>query len=136
MYVCHFHNYKIMKKLYICTIICYSGRDCFWDLLQRTCLLSYFNFMAFRLGLFKLIFSGWLKMTSSPQPSCWKNNLSYINNLMQFLNSLFKIIPSKKTAILILQILKSLVFLQQGKIKNSKKFTKIVKIYEVKIHIF
>ena len=43
-----------MKKPYMCTIIGSSGRDC---------VLSYFNFMALRLGFLKVLYSGWLNMT-------------------------------------------------------------------------
>ena len=54
--------------------------------------------------------------------------IQYLYNLMQFLSNLSKIIPSQKTADIILQILTSLDFLQQVKVKISKKLTEIIKI--------
>ena len=52
---------------------------------------------------------------------------------MQFLSNLSKIIPTQKLLILS-KILASLGF--YSKVKRSKKLAKIVKIEEVKIHIF
>ena len=52
---------KIMKKLYMCTIIGSSGRDC----------------VLIKLGFLKVIYSGLVSMTlppPHPQPLCWEKN--------------------------------------------------------------
>ena len=66
---------EIMKKLYICTIIGSSGRDCV--------LIISFQ----RLGFLKVIYSEWVSMT--PQALYWKENLiQYWYNLIEFLSNL------------------------------------------------
>ena len=73
--------------------------------------------MALRLAFFKVIYFGWVSMTS--QPSHWKKKYSY--NLIQFLSNLSEIIPSQKTADIILSMLRSLVFFVVIKTKKIQK---------------
>ena len=49
--------YKILKNLFMHTIIGSSGRDCV--------LIILFSFMALRLGFLKVIYSGWVNMIST-----------------------------------------------------------------------
>ena len=55
---------------------------------------------------------------------------------MKFLRNLSKIILSQKTADIFLWTVTSLVYFVASKDKKFKKIMKIVKIEEVKIHIF
>ena len=56
---------------------------------------------------------------SAPSTFIWKEELvQYYLNLIQLLSNLSKIIPSQNTADIILQMLMTLVFLQQVKEKN------------------
>ena len=69
--------------------------------------------MFVKLRFLKATYSGWAIMTPLPTLILGEERNQYYLNLMQFLRNLSKIIASFK-----------------------KKFTKIVKIEEVKIHIF
>ena len=95
----------------MCTILGYSGRDC--------ALIIVFNFMAIGLNLFKLVFQ--VCKYTPPIPSTFILEEEVIQyqyyNLIQFLNNISKIIPSQKTVVIILQMLKSLTFLQQVKVR-------------------
>ena len=114
--------------------------------------------LSLRLGFLKIIYSGWVivcrKVGKSSVSMKNKNLHSFKEGvillcqgiletrrnlhlhcsslftmpLMQFLSNLSKIIPSQKTADITLQILTSLDFLQQVKVKISKKLTEIIKI--------
>ena len=98
----------------MCTILGYSGRDC--------ALIIFFNFMAIGLNLFNLVFQV-RKYTPPPLPipSTFILEEEVIQyqyyNLIQFLNNISKIIPSQNTVVIILQMLKSLTFLQQVKVR-------------------
>ena len=82
----------------------------------------------------KVIYSGWVSMT--PLPTFILEELFQLKyTLTQFLSHLHEVIPSQKTAGIILYMLTSLVFLYQVKGKKSIKLMKRVKIKELKIHI-
>ena len=82
----------------------------------------------------KVIYSGWVSMT--PLPTFILEELFQLKyTLTQFLSHLYEVIPSQKTAGIILYMLTSLVFLYQVKVKKSIKLMKRVKIKELKIHI-
>ena len=76
----HIHNYMFFWK------------GLFW--------LSYFNFMALKPGIFKVIYSGWIIVP--PTFILEEQLIQNLYNLMQFLSNLSKIIPSQKTADIIL----------------------------------
>ena len=56
--------------------------------------------MALRLGFLKVIYSGWVIVP--PTFILEEQLIQYLYNLMQFLSNLSKIIPSQKTADIIL----------------------------------
>ena len=83
-----------MKKLYMCTTICSSGKDCGLTIL--------FQFYGSRAGLSESNLF-WVGQYDPPKTFILEEKLiQYQYNLMQFLSNLSKIIPSQTTASIIL----------------------------------
>ena len=71
------------------TIVGSSRRDC---VLQ----LSYFNFMALKLGSLKVIYSGWVSMIPPPIFILKEELIQYKSNLIKLLSNLSEMIPGQK----------------------------------------
>ena len=99
-----------MKEPYMRTIIGYCGRDCVFIILFQ---LYVFKAGPFQVNLFWMGKYDLLPLTFILEEALIQHKC----NLIQFLNNRSKIIPSQKTAVLILQILKSSFFVASKGIK-------------------